>query len=58
MFIEHSKACGSACFGVLEKYRVSYSINKVQENERGYYILFFSNSQIWPDEQNFGEYIL
>jgi hypothetical protein len=44
-----------ACFSVLEKYNVQYSINEVQENENGYSVLFFSNTANWPDEENFGQ---
>ena len=43
------------CFGILEKYNVQYSINEVQENEKGYSILFFSNTANWPDDENFGQ---
>lgn len=44
-----------ACFSVLEKHNVQYSINEVQENEEGYSVLFFSNTANWPDEENFGQ---
>jgi hypothetical protein len=45
----------NACFGVLDKYGVGYSLNEIQEGEKGYYLLFFSNSTIWPDGENFGQ---
>jgi hypothetical protein len=43
----------SACFGVLDKYGVGYHVNSVQNNDKAYNVLFFSNSDIWPDEENF-----
>jgi hypothetical protein len=44
-----------ACFNVFEKYGVKYTINTIQENEKGYSVLFFSNTHTWPDEENFGQ---
>jgi hypothetical protein len=44
-----------ACFRVLDKYGVRYSINQIQEGEKGYNLLFFSSTKIWPDEENFGQ---
>jgi hypothetical protein len=41
------------CFHVLEHYGVEYRVNTIQENEKGYKVLFFSNEEIWPDAINF-----
>jgi len=43
----------NACFEVLDRHGVEYRINTIQENDKGYYVLFFSNSDIWPNEENF-----
>lgn len=42
-----------SCFQVLERYGVQYLINEVQPKEKQYWVLFFSNNNIWPDEVNF-----
>lgn len=42
-----------SCFEVFEKYGVEYRINSVQKNDENYQVLFFSESDIWPDKQNF-----
>jgi hypothetical protein len=42
-----------ACFKVLDKHSVEYRINTVQNNDKGYLTLFFSNPDIWPNEENF-----
>lgn len=42
-----------SCFQVLERYGVEYQINELQPKERQYCVLFFSNANIWPDEENF-----
>jgi hypothetical protein len=44
-----------ACFNVLDKYDVGYTINETQENESEYQLLLFSNSEIWPDDKNFSQ---
>jgi hypothetical protein len=44
-----------ACFLVLDKYGVRYSIDQIQEGKKGYSLLFFSNAKTWPDEENFGQ---
>jgi len=43
----------NVCFNVLDKYGVEYLINAVENRGKDYYVLFFSNSDIWPDEENF-----
>ncbi|MDF2189229.1 hypothetical protein [Paraflavitalea sp. CAU 1676] len=43
----------NACFQVLDKHRVEYRVNEIQENENGHHVLFFSNTGNWPDEENF-----
>jgi len=43
----------NTCFQVLDKHGIQYRINTVQNNEKGYHVLFFSNPNIWPNEQNF-----
>jgi hypothetical protein len=45
----------NACFSVLDKYRVEYSINEIKENKNGYSVLLFSNTESWPDEECFGQ---
>jgi hypothetical protein len=42
-----------SCFQVLERYGVQYRINEVQPKEEQNCVLFFSNDNIWPDEENF-----
>ena len=42
-----------ACFDVLDKYGVEYQINTTQSNDKAYKVLFFSKTDIWPDEKNF-----
>jgi hypothetical protein len=44
-----------ACFKILDKYAVGYTINGTQENESGYQLILFSNSEIWPDNKNFSQ---
>jgi hypothetical protein len=41
------------CFQIFERYGVQYRINKVQPKEFQYCVLFFSNDNIWPDEENY-----
>jgi hypothetical protein len=43
----------SSCFDVLKKHGVKYQVNTIQENDKGYKFLFFSNPEIWPNEVNF-----
>ncbi len=43
----------NACFDTLEKYGIKYQVNSVQQKPNEYKVLFFSNSDIWPDEENF-----
>lgn len=43
----------SVCFEVLERHGVEYRVNTIQENDKGYRVLFFSNPDIWPNEENF-----
>ena len=43
----------SACFEVLDRHNIKYRINTIQESEKGYSVLFFSNPDIWPIEENF-----
>jgi hypothetical protein len=45
----------AACFKVLDKYGVEYRINSLQTKEKDYHVLFFSTSDIWPDEENFSQ---
>ncbi len=42
-----------ACFQILKKHGVEYRVNTIQKNDNGYKILFFSQTDIWPDEKNF-----
>jgi hypothetical protein len=42
-----------ACFKVLYKHSVEYHVNAIQNNDKGYHALFFSNPDIWPNEENF-----
>ena len=46
------------CFQVLDRYGVKYKVNSIQENEKGYKLLLFSNDGIWPDDENFGQSFL
>jgi hypothetical protein len=46
---------GDACFQVLDKHSVKYRINSVYKNTVVYKLLFFSSSNIWPDDLNFGQ---
>jgi hypothetical protein len=43
----------NACFQVLDRYGVEYRVNTIQNNDKSYHVLFFSNTDIWPDEENF-----
>jgi hypothetical protein len=43
----------NTCFEVLDKYGVGYHVNEIQSNDKAYHVLFFSKSDIWPDEENF-----
>jgi len=44
-----------SCFQVLERHGIQCRVNTVQNNEKGYWVLFFSNPHIWPDELNFSQ---
>lgn len=43
----------NACFQVLDKFGIKYRVNDIQKNDKLYQILFFSNAEIWPDNENF-----
>jgi hypothetical protein len=47
-----------ACFNILDKYAVGYTINGTQDNESGYQLILFSNSEIWPDDKNFSQHYI
>jgi len=47
------KRLKDSCFRIFEKHDVQYRINTIQENEKGDRVLFFSNEEIWPDDENF-----
>lgn len=40
-------------FQVFDRYGVKYRVNDVELKENKYRVLFFSNADIWPDEENF-----
>jgi hypothetical protein len=42
-----------ACFDVLDKHGVKYNVNTIEKSQKKYQVLFFSKSDIWPDEENF-----
>jgi hypothetical protein len=41
------------CFQVLERHGIPYQVNEIQPKEKEYQVLFFSNANNWPDEENF-----
>jgi len=38
---------------IFQKHGLDYKINEVQTGEKGYSMLMFSKTDIWPDEKNF-----
>lgn len=53
--LEIPNQLSASCFGLLQKHRISVTINEVAEGEKDLSVLLFSRVATWPDELNFSQ---